>query len=104
MFLSLVSCGNNSSIHSSKDEPSTIIATLSDDNPTTITEDEDEISKMTIELRIDNKTVDVNWLNNDSVKALKELSKNGLTINMSMYGGFEQVGSLDTLIKSMMKK
>lgn len=34
---------------------------------------------------------------NESVKALRELgSKNPLSVSMSMYGGFEQVGSLGT--------
>ena len=39
----------------------------------------------------------VDWKDNDSVAALKELVKDKpLTIQMSMYGGFEQVGSLGT--------
>lgn len=54
----------------------------------------------TIELKIGNTVVDVNWLDSESVKALKELVKDGLTISMHMYGGFEQVGSLGTSIKS----
>ena len=37
------------------------------------------------------------WEDNESTMALKELAANGpLTIQMSMYGGFEQVGSLGT--------
>ena len=36
----------------------------------------------TIELKIDNQIVDVYWADNDSVKALKELAKDGLTINI----------------------
>lgn len=41
--------------------------------------------------------VTVDWEDNDSVDALKELCGNGgLTIQMSMYGGFEQVGSIGT--------
>ena len=39
--------------------------------------------------------VSVDWENNDSVQALKELCSNQpLTIQMSMYGGFEQVGDI----------
>ena len=34
------------------------------------------------------------WEENESVDALKELAQNGLTIRMSMYGGFEQVGPI----------
>ena len=37
---------------------------------------------------------------NDSVKALKNLAKDGLTINMSKYGGFEQVGSIGSTLPS----
>ena len=41
--------------------------------------------------------VNVEWEGNESVKALLELAKGGpLTVQMSMYGGFEQVGSLGT--------
>ena len=39
----------------------------------------------------------VAWEENESVEALKELcEEEPLTIQMSMYGGFEQVGSLGT--------
>ena len=39
----------------------------------------------------------VEWEDNESVEALKELTSSGpLTIQMSMYGGFEQVGSIGT--------
>ena len=34
------------------------------------------------------------------VEALKELAKNDLTIQMSMYGGFEQVGSIGQRLPS----
>jgi hypothetical protein len=37
----------------------------------------------------------VKWENNDSVRALTALAAgDGLTISMSMYGGFEQVGAI----------
>ncbi len=49
-------------------------------------------------LRINGREVPVSWEKNDSVAALCELSSNGLTVNMSMYGGFEQVGSLGSSI------
>ena len=38
--------------------------------------------------------VTVVWEDNASVEALKALAAEGLTIEMSMYGGFEQVGSI----------
>lgn len=43
-------------------------------------------------LLIGETEVPVTWENNASVEALKELSP--ITIQMSMYGGFEQVGSI----------
>lgn len=50
-----------------------------------------------IQLMIDDEPVEVEWESSKSVDALKELIKdNPLTINMSMYGGFEQVGSIGT--------
>ena len=42
----------------------------------------------------------VAWEENDSVYALRELAKTGLTIQMSMYGGFEQVGSIGQRLPS----
>ncbi len=47
-----------------------------------------------LELYINGEAVPVTWENNNSVSALEELSHNGLSVDMSMYGGFEQVGSL----------
>ena len=41
--------------------------------------------------------VAVAWEDNDAVRALRELvAEQPLTIEMSMYGGFEQVGSIGT--------
>ena len=98
-LISLTSCGKstNSSTPSNTDEPSTTITTPSDDNSTT---KEDETETMKLTLKIDNMEVDVIWSDNDSVKALKNLAKDGLTINMSKYGGFEQVGSIGSTLPS----
>ena len=46
-------------------------------------------------LRIGETEVMVDWEDNESVEALKELAGGEpLTIELSMYGGFEQVGSI----------
>ena len=51
----------------------------------------------TLKMKIDDATVTVDWEENESVAALAELVKDQpIRINMSMYGGFEQVGSLGT--------
>ena len=46
----------------------------------------------TMKLEIDNIEVDVTWLDNDSVNALKMLKP--LSINMHQYGDFEQTGNI----------
>lgn len=75
------------------------LGTTSDDN-TIQTKEDDDLMNKTLSLKIGNTEVDVNWLDNDSVTALKKLAKDGLVIDMHMYGGFEQVGSLGTTITS----
>ena len=45
-------------------------------------------------LMIGDTEVPVTWEDNASVEELKTLAGNGLTISLSMYGGFEQVGSI----------
>ncbi len=54
---------------------------------------ENEVEKVSaMKLTIGNTVVPVTWEKNASVDALKALCP--LTVNMSMYGGFEQVGSI----------
>lgn len=49
-----------------------------------------------MKISINDTSIDVKWEENEAVDALKAAVKdNPMTINMSMYGGFEQVGSLD---------
>jgi len=51
----------------------------------------------TLHLYINDTEVAADWEDNESVSALKDLvSAAPLTVRMSMYGGFEQVGSLGT--------
>ena len=56
--------------------------------------------KTDMQMSINGTPVTVAWENNDSVAALKKLAANGLTIQMSMYGGFEQVGSIGRRLPS----
>ena len=57
---------------------------------------EEETEKM-LQLKISDTIVEVAWEENESVEELRRLcSSEPLTIQMSMYGGFEQVGSIDT--------
>ena len=50
-----------------------------------------------LQMTIGNTPVSVDWEDNESLQALKKLCSNQpLIIQMSMYGGFEQVGSIGT--------
>ena len=55
---------------------------------------------MALTIKIGGTEMDVLRADNDSVKALKNLTIDGLTINMSKYGGFEQVGSIGSTLPS----
>ncbi len=56
---------------------------------------ESEGSETMLQMKIGDTEVSVEWEENESVEALKELCREGsLTISMSMYGGFEQVGAI----------
>lgn len=101
LVFSLSACGknDNSSTPPTNDVSPTIIPsdnTSPSDEPK---EDESYLSK-TLVLTLDSSDVDVYWMDNDSVKELKKLAKDGLTIELHQYGGFEQVGSLGSTIKS----
>lgn len=60
-----------------------------------------ETEEMSILMKIGDEAVAVTWEDNESVAALKELLlEQPLSIQMSMYGGFEQVGSFGTSLPS----
>ena len=53
-----------------------------------------EAEEMSILMKIDDEAVTIAWEDNESVRALAELLREQpMSIQMSMYGGFEQVGS-----------
>lgn len=62
-------------------------------------ESEEEEEPM-MQMKINDTPVTVAWEDNESVSALKDLAMSGLTIQMSMYGGFEQVGSIGQRLPS----
>ena len=56
-----------------------------------------EVEEMSILMKIGEETVAVIWEENESVAALVELLREQpMSMQMSMYGGFEQVGSFGT--------
>ena len=77
MMLSVTACGSTQTENS------------------TITEDEFKTGEKEMVFKINDEILSVAWENNESVKELMEIvSSEPLTIQMSMYGGFEQVGAL----------
>ena len=59
------------------------------------TPEETSLEETNMKLFIGEKEVPVTWEKNESVTALQKLADgDGLTVSMSMYGGFEQVGSI----------
>jgi len=96
----LSSCSNKTNTATNTETPSTINTednTLATD---TTPKEDDEYMNKTLQLKIGNTIVDVYWMDHDSVKELKKLAKDGLTISMHKYSTFEQVGSLPSSIKS----
>lgn len=60
-----------------------------------VEEQPQEEQNMTLNMSISGTPVSVVWEENDAVQALRELCREQpLSINMSMYGGFEQVGAI----------
>ena len=65
------------------------------DNSNGKTEEETAVPKL--KMKVDGRELTVIWEDNESVDALMDLaSDSAITVEMSMYGGFEQVGSLGT--------
>ena len=64
------------------------------------TKEEERENSGTMKMKIGDTPVEVLWENNESVEALKALAAKGLSVRMSMYGGFEQVGSIGQRLPS----
>jgi hypothetical protein len=65
--------------------------------PTATEETTEEGETQMLQMRIGETAVAVDWEENESVEALKALCREEpLTISLSMYGGFEQVGPIGT--------
>ena len=93
------SCNNNASDKANNSdipaEEASVQATSAAEKTNRSTDEKTENTGM--QLTIGDKKVTVEWEDNASANALMELCvEKPLTIQMSMYGGFEQVGSLGT--------
>ena len=57
--------------------------------------DDTGIGEKTMIMKIGDTKVNVDWEDNQAVERLRDMAEDGdITIQMSMYGGFEQVGSI----------
>ena len=64
-------------------------------------DDEEESRMIEMTLKINDEEVNVKWEDNESVRALADLAAKGpVTIDTSLYGGFEQVGGLGITLPS----
>ena len=58
------------------------------------------IEEVIMKLMINEEVLEVEWENNEAVEALKEIVKESdLSIQLSKYGGFEQVGDIGYYIQ-----
>lgn len=93
-----VGCGSAQSAATASPEPIpspeavTPEAAPGTEQPQNSTAESEEAEMM--RMKIGETDVEVIWEDNESVAALKELARDGLYIQMSMYGGFEQVGPI----------
>ena len=96
--LFLTACGDENVSNSEQEfqeevtQSSTDMEIIDTANP----EEEDEpMQEKSLKMSIGDTAVEVEWEDNESVEALAKLAETEpLVIKMSMYGGFEQVGSL----------
>ena len=84
MMLCMSACsGNMEKVHDNPDSQVAISASGNIEGESTMI------------MKIGETKVNVDWEDNQAVDALKDMAENGdITIQMSMYGGFEQVGSI----------
>ncbi len=82
-------------------ETQTVSGTQAAETPAAPAGKEEKRQDSMLQMMIEETAVKVDWEENSSVAALKELCKEGpLTIQMSMYGGFEQVGPIGRRLPS----
>ena len=117
MLMSVTSCGQTETVKEStteSQETESVAITASenaeavnkgsaatteteDDGIESVQDNESNQEAETMVLTINGEAVSVEWEDNESVEALKNLvMTEPLSIRMSMYGGFEQVGSIGT--------
>ena len=88
LMIFLCACGNVKTEETSK-------ADTEDERKAADSKDTEKMMQM----KIGETVVEVSWEDNEAVESLRELCKdNPFTVQLSMYGDFEQVGSLGTAL------
>ena len=94
MMLSISACSDEGKA-SNEDQNMKSITSQSENVDVESSENKMAVRETAMTMTIGDTKVNVDWEANSSVDALKELVSSGpLSIDMSMYGGFEQVGSI----------
>ena len=94
MMLSIGACSDEGKA-SNEDQNMKSVTSQSENVDVESSENKMEVRETAMTMTIGDTKVNVDWEANSSVDALKELVSSGpLSIDMSMYGGFEQVGSI----------
>ena len=100
MILCMSACSDDTKISYENHDSSAAISESEDIEAESIEEtdtssDDTGIGDNTMIMKIGDTKVNVEWEDNQAVEALRDMAKDGdITIQMSMYGGFEQVGSI----------
>ena len=94
MMLSISACSDEGKA-SNENQNMKSVTSQSENVDVESSENKMEVRETAMTMTIGDTKVNVDWEANSSVDALKELVSSGpLSIDMSMYGGFEQVGSI----------
>ena len=103
LFTALPGCGSRQMQNAFADTTSNTAAveTTAAETKAAETATAGEAKEKMLRMMIGDTAVAVDWENNESVEALKNLcAETPLVIQMSMYGGFEQVGPVGTRLPS----
>ncbi|MBR7087995.1 MAG: hypothetical protein IKI38_01455 [Mogibacterium sp.] len=108
MVLALSACSGSGETADTADAVATTEANTAEgtteqeaDTDAAAADSDQEEEEITMTMKINDETVNVKWENNDSVRALMKMAEESpVVVDMSMYGGFEQVGSLGTTLPS----
>lgn len=93
--MSFAACGKAAQPAETATTPATAAITAAQTQPETTAETEGTNDMQELTLRIDGQALPVDWENNESVAALRQLASEGpLELTLSAYGGFEQVGPI----------